>query len=102
MRGLHGRHKPCHPWTPHATTNRTLWASLKKEFIYRTSFTTRKETRTAIFDGIQCYKRKRRHSSIEYLSPTCVRTSHYSTGCIGNQGCVFCLVRNSTPARSSN
>ena len=46
-----------------------LWASLKKELVYRTDFNTREEARTAIFDWIQWYNRKRRHSSIDYLSP---------------------------------
>ena len=48
---------------------KTLWASLKKELVYRTDFNTREEARTAIFDWIQWYNRKRRHSSIDYLSP---------------------------------
>ena len=47
----------------------SLWASLKKELVYRTTFHTRKEARTAIFDWIQWYNRKRLHSSIDYLSP---------------------------------
>ena len=47
----------------------SLWASLKKELVYRTTFHTRKEARTAVFDWIQWYNRKRLHSSIDYLSP---------------------------------
>jgi len=47
----------------------SLWASLKKELVYRTEFNTREEARTAIFDWIQWYNRKRRHSSIDYVSP---------------------------------
>ena len=47
----------------------SLWASLKKELVYRTNFSTREEARTAIFDWIQWYNRKRRHSSVNYLSP---------------------------------
>ncbi|MGC9156533.1 MAG: IS3 family transposase [Ferrimicrobium sp.] len=46
----------------------SLWASLKKELVYRTDFDTREEARTEIFDWIQWYNRKR-HSSIDYLSP---------------------------------
>ena len=46
-----------------------LWASLKKELVYRTSFTTLEEARTEIFDWINWYNKTRRHSSIEYLSP---------------------------------
>jgi putative transposase len=47
----------------------SLWASLKKELIYRTTFSTREEARTAIFDWINWYNKTRRHSGIEYLSP---------------------------------
>jgi len=47
----------------------SLWASLKKELVYRTEFNTREEARTAIFDWIQWYNRKRLHSSIDYVSP---------------------------------
>jgi transposase InsO family protein len=47
----------------------SLWASLKKELVYRSEFKTREEARTAIFDWIQWYNRKRLHSSIDYVSP---------------------------------
>ena len=46
-----------------------LWASLKKELVYRTVFDTREEARIEIFDWIQWYNRKRRHSSIGDISP---------------------------------
>ena len=46
-----------------------LWASLKKELVYRNDFTTREEARIAIFDWIHWYNRTRRHSSIGYISP---------------------------------
>jgi putative transposase len=47
----------------------SLWASLKKELIYRTTFSTRQVTRTAIFTFINWYNKTRRHSGIGYLSP---------------------------------
>jgi len=47
----------------------SLWASLKKELIYRTTFSTREAARTAIFDWINWHNKTRRHSGIEYLSP---------------------------------
>jgi putative transposase len=46
-----------------------LWASLKKELVYRTNFNTQEEARTAIFDWIHWYNKTRRHSSIGYVSP---------------------------------
>jgi transposase InsO family protein len=47
----------------------SLWASLKKELIYRTTFSTREVSRTAIFAFINWYNKTRRHSGIGYLSP---------------------------------
>ncbi|KJF16072.1 integrase core domain-containing protein [Acidithrix ferrooxidans] len=46
-----------------------LWASLKKELVYQTVFDTREEARIEIFDWIQWYNRRRRHSSIGDISP---------------------------------
>ncbi len=45
----------------------SLWASLEKELIYRTTFSTRQEARTAIFDWINWYNKDA--TGIEYLSP---------------------------------
>lgn len=48
----------------------SFFASLKRELIHRTSFATRKEARLAVFEWIAVwYNRKRRHSSLGYLSP---------------------------------
>jgi transposase InsO family protein len=48
----------------------SFFASLKKEFVYRTRFTTRAEAKTAIFQWIEVwYNRKRRHSTLGYVSP---------------------------------
>lgn len=48
----------------------SFFASLKKERVYRTHFTRRTEARAAIFSWIEVwYNRKRRHSSLDYLSP---------------------------------
>jgi putative transposase len=48
----------------------SFFASLKKEMVYRTSFATREQARMAIFSWIEVwYNRKRRHSTLGYLSP---------------------------------
>jgi transposase InsO family protein len=48
----------------------SFFASLKKEMVYRTHFATRFEAKVAIFSWIEVwYNRKRRHSSLGYLSP---------------------------------
>ena len=46
-----------------------LWASLKKELVYQTVFDTREQARIEIFDWIQWYNRRRRHSSLGDISP---------------------------------
>jgi len=49
----------------------SFFHSLKTELVYRTNFKTRKEAKQAIFDWIETwYNRKRRHSAIDYMSPT--------------------------------
>ena len=48
----------------------SFWATLKKECPGETIFSTRNEAKTAIFEYIEIYyNRKRRHSSLAYLSP---------------------------------
>jgi transposase InsO family protein len=48
----------------------SFFASLKKEMVYRTHFATREQARSAIFAWIEVwYNRKRRHSTLGYLSP---------------------------------
>jgi putative transposase len=48
----------------------SFFASLKRELVYRTSFARRKEARTALFAWIAVwYNRKRRHSTLGYVSP---------------------------------
>jgi putative transposase len=48
----------------------TFHASLKKERIYRRSWPTRAEARTAVFEYIEgWYNPRRRHSTLAYLSP---------------------------------
>lgn len=48
----------------------SVWASLKTELIYQQRFTTHQQARDAIFQWIEVwYNRKRRHSSLGYLSP---------------------------------
>jgi putative transposase len=48
----------------------SFFASLKRELIHRRSFATHEEARSAVFEWIAVwYNRKRRHSSLGYLSP---------------------------------
>jgi len=46
------------------------WASLKNELVFQRTFATKQEAKDAIFEWIEAwYNRKRRHSSLGYLSP---------------------------------
>ena len=48
----------------------SFWATLKEECIEKRIFSSRNEAKTAIFEYIEIYyNRKRRHSSLGYLSP---------------------------------
>jgi transposase InsO family protein len=48
----------------------SFFASLKLELVYQVQWRTRDEVRTAIFEYIELfYNRRRRHSSLGYLSP---------------------------------
>ncbi len=48
----------------------SLWASLKCELVYQRKFKTKQEAQQAIFEWIVIwYNRKRRHSSLGYVSP---------------------------------
>jgi len=48
----------------------SFFATLKKELIHRRRFDTREATRCAVFEWIEVwYNRRRRHSSLGYLSP---------------------------------
>ena len=48
----------------------SFWSTLKHELVYRCHFKTRAEARQAIFEFIEVfYNRRRRHSSLGYLSP---------------------------------
>ena len=47
-----------------------VWASLKTELVYQRHFKTKQEAIDAIFEWIEVwYNRKRKHSSLNYLSP---------------------------------
>ncbi len=49
----------------------TFFASLEKELLRRERFTTREHARMRVFWYIECfYNPRRRHSSLDYLSPT--------------------------------
>jgi transposase InsO family protein len=48
----------------------SFFGTLKCELVHRTHYRTRKEASTSIFQWIECwYNRRRRHSSLGYLSP---------------------------------
>lgn len=47
----------------------SLWASLKRELVDDTHFTTKQEARLAIFEWIMWYNNERLHSSLDYVSP---------------------------------
>ncbi|MHB1734192.1 MAG: IS3 family transposase [Ferrimicrobium acidiphilum] len=54
---------------------RIVWASLKKELVCQTHFTTQDEARLEIFDWIQLYNRKRPHWTNRLPIADSVRTS---------------------------
>ena len=63
-----------------------FFASLKKELIRRRAWPTRRDAQTAIFTWIEgWYNRRRRHSTLGYLSPAAYEHRHRSTqeGLIG-------------------
>jgi putative transposase len=48
----------------------SFFATLKSELVHRTHYRTREEARASVFEWIECwYNRRRRHSSLGYLSP---------------------------------
>jgi len=48
----------------------SFFASMKRELVHRRSFATHQEARSAVFEWIAVwYNRKRRHSTLGYLSP---------------------------------
>ncbi len=48
----------------------SFWATLKEECVEKTVFSSRNEAKIAIFEYIEVYyNRKRRHSSLAYMSP---------------------------------
>lgn len=55
----------------------SFFASLKKEMVYRTKFTTREQARGAVFHWIEVwYNRTRRHSTLGYISPEAFERQH--------------------------
>ena len=56
----------------------SFFASLKLELVYRVQWRTRAEARTAIFEYLELfYNRRRRHSSLGYLSPAQFELCNY-------------------------
>ena len=57
-------------WNVRAAQVENLWASLKNELVSQRTFGTKQEAMDAIFEWIVIwYNRKRRHSSLGYVSP---------------------------------
>ena len=55
----------------------SFFASLKRERVYHRSYETRKEAQADLFQYLEVwYNRKRRHSSLEYLSPADYEEQH--------------------------
>jgi transposase InsO family protein len=58
----------------------TFFAALKNELIYRNVWATRAEARRATFEYIEVfYNRRRRHSSLNYLSPASYEATRRAT-----------------------
>jgi len=58
----------------------SFFATLKRELIERTSFTTRAQARAQSFDYIEVfYHRERTHSYLDYLSPVAYAQNHAQT-----------------------
>ena len=56
----------------------TWFKSLKSEWIYRSEYSTEDELRALVFEYIEVwYNRKRRHSSLDYLSPQQYKNLHH-------------------------
>jgi transposase InsO family protein len=48
----------------------SFFGTLKTELVHRTHYRIRAEARASVFEWIECwYNRRRRHSSLGYLSP---------------------------------
>lgn len=55
----------------------SFFSTLKTEEVYRNRYRTRAEARASVFEWIECwYNRKRRHSSLGYLSPEQFEAQH--------------------------
>jgi putative transposase len=68
----------------------TFHATLKKEKIYRQSWPTQAEARTAVFAYIEgWYNPRRRHSTLAYLSPIEFERHHADLAQVALKGPIF-------------
>ena len=57
----------------------TVFKTIKSELIWRTAFATRDQARKAIGQYIEgFYNPRRRHSSLDYVSPAAFETAHWT------------------------
>jgi transposase InsO family protein len=57
----------------------SLWQSLKREAMYKTTFSTMSQARLEIFRWLTYYNARRRHSALAYLSPMKFEQQHHTT-----------------------
>ncbi len=65
----------------------SFFSSLKQELVYTTHFDTRHQARSALFEYIEVfYNRRRRHSSLGYLSPLDYERASLPAGAVRRGG----------------
>jgi putative transposase len=58
----------------------SFFATLKKELVHRQSWPTRRDLGSAVFEYVEAfYNRRRRHSTLGYLSPEEFEQQHITT-----------------------
>ena len=70
-------------WRPASTTPPAIsfFATLKTELVHPPTWPTRQAARTAIDEYLEVfYNHRRRHSALDYLSPTTYERRHHHPG----------------------